>query len=135
MNNILYYSNYCNNCKNLLQDLAKSQEKKDIHFICIDQRIQKNGKIYIVLQNSQEILLPPQINKVPALLFLNQKDQNIIFGEEINNILKPTENLSPIYHLPTKDFHLDYLEPEYAMSNLGHVTTSNSFETFVNLVT
>lgn len=93
MSKILYYSNYCENCKKLLQNLAKSQEKKDIHFICIDQRIQKNNKTYIVLQNSQEILLPPQINKVPALLFLNQKNQNIIFGEEINNILKPTENL------------------------------------------
>jgi hypothetical protein len=79
MSKILYYSNYCENCKKLLQNLAKSQEKKDIHFICIE--------------NSQEILLPPQINKVPALLFLNQKDQNIIFGEEINNVLKPTENL------------------------------------------
>jgi len=93
MSKILYYSNYCENCKKLLQNLAKSQEKKDIHFICIDQRIQKNNKTYIVLQNSQEILLPPQVNKVPALLFLNQKDHNIIFGEEITNILKPTENL------------------------------------------
>jgi len=93
MSKILYYSNYCENCKKLLQNLAKSQEKKDIHFICIDQRIQKNNKTYIVLQNSQEILLPPQINKVPALLFLNKKDQNIIFGEEISNLLKPTENL------------------------------------------
>jgi len=93
MSKILYYSNYCENCKKLLQNLAKSQEKKDIHFICIDQRIQKNNKTYIVLQNSQEILLPPQINKVPALLFLNKKDQNIIFGEEISNVLKPTENL------------------------------------------
>ena len=44
MSKILYYSNYCENCKKLLQNLAKSQEKKDIHFICIDQRIQKNNK-------------------------------------------------------------------------------------------
>ena len=93
MSKILYYSNYCENCKKLLQNLAKSQEKKDIHFICIDQRIQKNNKTYVVLPNSQEILLPQQINKVPALLFLNQNDKNVIFGEEINGILKPSENL------------------------------------------
>ena len=93
MSKILYYSNFCENCKKLLQNLAKSQEKKDIHFICIDSRIQKNNKTYIVLQNGQEILLPPQVNRVPALLFLNQKEQNIIFGEEINNKIKPTENL------------------------------------------
>ena len=84
MSKILYYSNFCENCKKLLQNLAKSQEKKDMHFICIDSRIQKNNKTYIVLQNGQEILLPPQVNRVPALLFLNQKEQNIIFGEEIH---------------------------------------------------
>lgn len=93
MSKILYYSNFCDNCKTLLQNLAKSQEKKDIHFICIDTRIQKNNKTYIVLQNEQEILLPPQVNRVPALLLLNQKDQNIIFGEEISKNIKPTENL------------------------------------------
>lgn len=92
MSKILYYSNYCNNCKKILQDLAKSQEKKDIHFLCIDKRIQKNNKTYIVLENNQEILLPPQINRVPALLYLNNNGQPVLFGEEINNTLKPQEN-------------------------------------------
>mgnify|MGYP003643222941 FL=1 len=93
MSKILYYSNFCDNSKKLLQTLAKCQEKKDIHFICIDSRSQKNNKTYIILSNGQEILLPPQVNRVPALLLLNQKDQNIIFGEDIANSIKVTENL------------------------------------------
>lgn len=92
MSKILYYSNYCDNCKKLLQDLAKSQVKKDLHFICIDTRIQKNNKTYIVLENKQEILLPPSINRVPALLHLNNSSQDVIFGEEISNQIKPREN-------------------------------------------
>ena len=44
MSSILYYSNYCNNCKELLQKLAHSSIKDDIHFICIDKRVKKpNG--------------------------------------------------------------------------------------------
>ena len=39
-NNILYYSNYCDNSKKLLQILSQSRIKDDIHFICIDKRMQ-----------------------------------------------------------------------------------------------
>ena len=38
MSNVLYYSNYCEKCKRLLQILAKSDCKKDMHFLCIDKR-------------------------------------------------------------------------------------------------
>ncbi len=90
MSKILYYSNYCDNSKKILQDLAKSNEKQDTHFICIDKRIQKNNKIYIILENNQEILLPNTITKVPALLYLNStnNNNNIFFGDEIINKLK-----------------------------------------------
>lgn len=91
MSKILYYSNFCNSCKKLLQDLAKNQEKDNIHFLCIDKRIKKeNGNIYILLENNQEILLPSHINRVPALLFLNTKET--IFGDDINNKLQLIEN-------------------------------------------
>ena len=62
MSQILYYSNYCENCKTLLQKISKSKVKEDMHFICIDKRVQKsNGATYIVLENTQEIILPPTI--------------------------------------------------------------------------
>ena len=92
MSQILYYSSYCENSKKLLGILSKSQIKKDIHFISIDKRVQKNnGATYIVLENSQEIILPPTITRVPALLLLN-KGHHVLFGDEIYNHLKPVEN-------------------------------------------
>ena len=69
MSTILYYSNYCKNCQNLLQALAQTSVKDDMHFICIDKRVKKaNNATYIILENGQEILLSPNVTKVPALL-------------------------------------------------------------------
>jgi hypothetical protein len=91
MSSILYYSNYCENCKSLLQIISKWDVKKDMHFINIDKRVKKaNNATYIVLENGQEILLPPTITKVPALLLLN-KGHHVLFGNDINTHLAPTQ--------------------------------------------
>jgi hypothetical protein len=89
MSSILYYSKYCEVCKNYLQILSKSGHQKDIHFICIDKRIKdSNNKTYIILENGQKIILPENVIKVPALLLLNQGYQ-ILFGDQILQHLKP----------------------------------------------
>ena len=92
MSVILYYSNYCENCKNLLQELAKwASVHNDMHFINIDKRAKRaNGATYIILENAQEILLPPTITKVPALLLLN-KGHQVLFGSDINKHLEPKQ--------------------------------------------
>ena len=64
---ILYYSNYCNNSKNLLSLISKNNIQNDIHFICIDKRINKNNKIYVILENGQELVLPHNITAVPDI--------------------------------------------------------------------
>ena len=87
MSTILYYSNYCDNCSKLLQIIANSNSKKDMHFINIDKRCKKNGATYIILENGQEILLPPTVSKVPALLLLN-KSHHVLFGSDINKHLE-----------------------------------------------
>jgi len=62
-----------------------------MHFLNIDKRIRKNnGATYIVLENGQEILLPPTITKVPALLLLN-KSHHVLFGNDINKHLEPKQ--------------------------------------------
>ena len=71
MSSILYYSNFCDHSKKLLQTISKTQLGKDIHFMCIDKRVSENGKIYILMETGQKILLPENIAKVPALLLLN----------------------------------------------------------------
>lgn len=90
MSSIIYYSNYCEHSKKLLQGLSKSQVCKDIHFICIDNRIRENGKVFIQLQNGQKIVMPENVTKVPALLLINQ-NYKILYGEEINNYFKPRQ--------------------------------------------
>jgi hypothetical protein len=89
MSSILYYSNYCEPSKKLLQTVTKSQNAKDIHFICIDKRTKDtNGKTYIILENSQKIIMPENVTRVPALLLLNQ-NYKVIYGDEIYQHLKP----------------------------------------------
>mgnify|MGYP001383341374 FL=1 len=91
MSSILYYSNYCNNCKPLLQRLSQTTIKDDIHFICIDKRVKKpNGSTNVILGDGEEILLPPNVTKVPALMLLNRGNR-VLFGQEINDFIKPQE--------------------------------------------
>jgi len=91
MNCIIYYSNFCSHSKSLLQQLAQSQLKKDIHFVCIDKRTVKSNKTYVLLENGQELLLPPTVTKVPALLLLS--NYTVVFGEDIYKHLKPKEEV------------------------------------------
>ena len=52
MSSILYYSNFCEHSKNLIQSLSKTNVAKEIHFICIDKRVKDtNNKVFIVLEN------------------------------------------------------------------------------------
>lgn len=91
MSNILYYSNFCENCKKLVHTLGKSKIKDDIHFICIDNRKQlSDGSWKIILNNGQEVTLPPTVTKVPAVLLLN-RGHHVLFGDDIYNHLNPVE--------------------------------------------
>ena len=82
MSKILYYSNYCNNCKNLLTILSKSNETSTIHFVCIDKRIVNNGKTYVILENAQHLLLPNTITCVPSLMLIKE-NYKVLSGDEI----------------------------------------------------
>ena len=71
MASILYYSKHCGNCNKLLKTLSKSDIKNSMHFLSIDKRIQRDGKIYILLENGSTILLPKIVTSVPT--FLNKQ--------------------------------------------------------------
>ena len=90
MSTILYYSNFCEHSRNLLQNIAKTEMKNEIHFICIDKRVKENNKTFIVLENGNKILMPDNINRVPALLLLSQ-GYNILYGDAILQYFKPTQ--------------------------------------------
>ena len=93
MSSILYYGKFCEHSNKLLQTLSKTTQK-DIHFICIDKRIKDtNNKMFIVLENGQKIVMPENVNRVPALLLLNQNYQ-VLYGEAILNHLKPKQEVA-----------------------------------------
>jgi len=83
----------------MIQNLAQTPLKKDIHFVCIDKRTVKNGKNYIVLENGQELILPNTVTKVPALLLLS--NYSVVFGEDIYSYFKPKQEV--IMREATKD--------------------------------
>jgi len=86
MSAVLYYSNYCDHSKSLLQKLSTSHIKKDIHFLCVDKRVQRNGKQYIQLETGKFVIIPPNIQRVPSLVLINQ-GYLIVEGNDIHTHL------------------------------------------------
>jgi len=78
MSNVIYYSNYCENSKKIIKAL---NSQKDIHWLCIDKRAKEGNNTYILLENGQKVLLPPNINRIPALLSLTTYQTT--FGNDI----------------------------------------------------
>lgn len=122
MSSILYYSNFCEHSKKLLQTLSKTSIAKDIHFICIDKRVKdKDNKIYIVLQNGQQMIMPENVTKVPALLLLNQ-NYKVLYGEAIYDHFKPQERIV------TKQVTQNNLEPSaFSFSGINGGITSDNY--------
>jgi hypothetical protein len=105
MSTILYYSNFCEHSRKLLQTLSKTDIKKDIHFICIDKRVKdNNNKTFIILENGNKILMPDNINRVPALLLLNQS-YNVLYGDAI------LEHFRPVQQKMVKQATFNNMEP------------------------
>jgi len=93
MSTILYYSNFCEHSKKLLQTFSKTSLSKDIHFICIDKRVKDGAnKTYIVLENGQKLILPENVTRVPALLLLNE-NYKVLYGESILQYFKPKQEV------------------------------------------
>lgn len=92
MSSIFYYSNFCDKSKNMLGLVSRTDAKQDMHFICIDNRIKENNATYIILDKGEKVLLPPTVNKVPALLLLN-KGHHVLFGHEIEKYISPKKTV------------------------------------------
>ena len=91
MKYILYYSNYCDHCKELLMILAKEKiGQKEISYICIDNRKSMNGKMYAVLNTGKMIMIPNNIKEVPSLLLLNHGN-SVMVGKKIIEHFKKSE--------------------------------------------
>lgn len=123
MSTILYYSNFCQHSKSLIQHVSKNPElTKDIHFICIDKRIKTpDNKTKIVLENGQQIAMPDNLSMVPALLLLND-NYRIIYGEEIMTYFKPKQEV--VTRVATNN----NMEPEaFAIGGGGYGSLSDAY--------
>jgi hypothetical protein len=87
---ILYYSNYCSNSQKVIQYITKSGLIDKINCICIDKRVTNpnTGQIQIQLENGKKVLMPPNVQHVPALLIVAKK-YSAIFGGEIISYFEP----------------------------------------------
>jgi hypothetical protein len=87
---VVYYSNYCKHSQKLLQYLVKHGFKELLNFLCIDQRMKDptSGQVYLVLDRGTKVLLPPNIESVPALLLATDK-YRVLFGEDIYRHFQP----------------------------------------------
>lgn len=88
MSCILYYSRYCNNCQEVLMALKNQPPKDKVHYLPVDTREVRDGKTCIILQNGEAVILPPTIDKVPALLLLD-RGCACIYGSNIIEHLIP----------------------------------------------
>jgi hypothetical protein len=81
---ILYYSNFCKHSQKILQYLVKSNLANQLNFLCIDKRARdpNNNQMYIVLENGQKVIMPPNIQSVPALLLVKHS-YRVILGDDI----------------------------------------------------
>lgn len=92
MSSVLYYSNYCQHCKDLLTKISRTKTRDDIHFVCIDKREKhKDGSTHIILENGQRLLLPPNVRKVPSILLLHHGNRVLDGINEITHYLSPGE--------------------------------------------
>jgi hypothetical protein len=106
MSYILYYSNYCSFSKNVLNNVSKNPSvTKEVHFICIDKRIQEKGKTFIILENGQKIIMPENIQKVPSLLLINDGFRVIDNAEHIIQFFQPRKQQE------TREATMNNMEP------------------------
>ena len=82
--NILYYSNYCENSKKVIQYISKNGLIDKLNAICIDKRTvdKTTGQVLIQLENGQKVMLPPNVHSVPAML-VRDKNYLAVYGGEI----------------------------------------------------
>jgi hypothetical protein len=87
---ILYYSNHCPNCQKIIHYISRAGLIDKINAICIDKRTTDptTGQIYIQLENAKKIMLPPNIQNVPALLVV-KGNYRALFGKDILTYFQP----------------------------------------------
>ena len=88
MKYILFYSNFCQHCKELLLFLAKDDVcKNEISYISIDKRVKIEDELFAKLETGKLVALPKEVVSVPSLLKLHHNN-SMISGENVIKYFK-----------------------------------------------
>lgn len=87
---ILYYSNHCPHSQKIIHFISRAGLIDKMNAICIDKRTvdPNSGQIFISLENGKKIMLPPNIQSVPALL-IGKQNYRALFGKDIMSYFEP----------------------------------------------
>lgn len=86
MNNVLYYSNYCEYSKKIITHFSRSTIKDNTYFICVDKRCNKGEETYIILENGKDVPLPKVVQSVPSLIICSRGNM-LLQGDQIYNYI------------------------------------------------
>lgn len=86
MNNVLYYSNFCEYSKKIIAEYSRLNIKSSTYFISIDKRTKKGQQTYIILENGKEVPLPDIIKSVPSLVICSRGNM-LLEGDQIYNYI------------------------------------------------
>jgi len=116
---ILYYSNFCEPSKKLLQLIARTKQRENLHFLCVDTRF-KSPRGEVMLQvGAQQVVLPPTVSRVPALFFT--ESSKTFFGDDIYTHLAVKEEVI------TRVETAGNMEPECYSSQLNSMSDAFSY--------
>ena len=81
---VFYYSNHCRHCPRIIQFITKNGLTDRLNCVCVDrrERSSENGAIYVQLDNGARVVLPPNVNCVPALIQVSNK-YALVVGDDI----------------------------------------------------
>jgi hypothetical protein len=127
---ILYYSNYCSHSQKIVQFVAKNNLASKLNCICIDKRTRdpQSNQVYILLENGKQVVIPPNIHSVPALLLVKQ-NYKVIFGDEIlavfgstvktqNDIATNSQGEPMGFHIPSSNNGMSIVSEKYTLFDM-----------------
>ena len=126
---ILYYSNYCKHSQRVLHFIVKGNLTEKLNFLCIDKREKdvNNNQIYIVLEDGKKVIMPPNIQSVPALLLVKH-GYRVLLGDDIIQHFQSAANLET-----KKKMMNQQIEPVGTSLGSNYMNVSSEQYTFYNL--
>ena len=125
----LYYSNYCKHSQRVLHFIVKGNLTEKLNFLCIDKREKdvNNNQTYIVLENGKKVIMPPNIQSVPALLLV-KNGYRVLLGDDIIQHFQSAANLET-----KKKMMNQQIEPVGTSLGSNYMNVSSEQYTFYNL--